>query len=112
MGEPPQEWAGSFNVQASLLVEDRPAGDGEQLPSEREARHRFLERLPTRLCRTDGSAGRGPGLGRDQVADRGAAGPSGPGHGPAGDGRPGARDAHLVLGPHKGTCSSTTSACV
>lgn len=34
-----------------------------------------------------------------QVADRGAAGPSEPGHGPAGDGRPGARDAHLVLGP-------------
>ena len=100
MGAPPQEWAASFNVQASLVVEDRAADDGEQLPSEREARHGFLERLPPGYAEQTAPQV----AARDwaeifRLLTRGTAGPAGPGHGPAGDSRPAAGDAHMALGP-------------
>lgn len=110
MGAPPQEWAGSFNVQASLLAEDRAARGTEQSPSEREARHRFLQYLPPGYAEQTAPQV----AARDwaeifRLLDQEAAGPPEPGHGPAGDGpagdgpagdgRPGAGDAHLALGP-------------
>ncbi len=97
MGAPPQEWAGSFNVQASLLAEDRAARGTEQSPSEREARHRFLQYLPPGYAEQTAPQV----AARDwaeifRLLDQEAAGPPEPGHGPAGDG---AGDGPPAMGP-------------